>query len=192
MSEFQAVPLAHARPVAGFRPMWRSAADSASVAAPIPEPAPEEDLFANGYRQGLSDAEQAFSEERTHMAALVAACAALQPEPSDELALLIAETVERLVRVTAGEVAVDTDLLLKRARRSAALVAEASRAGTIHLHPDDLALLDPTALPLEAVADPEQPRGSLRIADSTGWVEDGVAVHLEALRAQLGLEGSAH
>ncbi len=103
--------------------------------------------------------------------------------------MLIAETVERLVRLTAGELALDTDLLLARARRAATLVADAASAGTLHLHPDDLALLDPSALPLQAIADPGLARGSLRIEDSTGWVEDGVATHLEALREQLGLEG---
>lgn len=189
MSDLQTIPLAEARPLPGFRPLWRHVAVSAAVVAPPAEPA--EDPFALGYRQGLADAEQAFAGERAQFAALVAACDALQPEPSEELALLIAETVERLVRLTAGELALDTDLLLMRARRAASLIAEAERAGTLRLHPEDLALLDLSALPLQAVADPGLPRGSLRIEDSTGWVEDGVATHLEALREQLGLEGLA-
>lgn len=188
MSEFQAVRLTGARPLPGFRPLWRAAPEGAPAAAPAPEAA--DDVRALGYRQGFADAEQAFADDRARMAALLAACAALQPEPSEELALLIAETVERLVRLTAGEAAVDTGLLLARARRAAALIAETDSARTLHLHPDDLALLEPTDLPLETVADPAVDRGSLRIEDSTGWVEDGVAIYLEALREQLGLEGA--
>jgi flagellar assembly protein FliH len=189
MSEFQAVRLAEARPLAGFRPLLRHAAASAAVAA-LPA-ASADDSFALGYQQGLADAEQLFAGEREQFATLVAACEALQPGPSEELALLIAETVERLVRLTAGELAVDTNLLLMRARRAAGLIAEAERAATLRLHPEDLALLDPSVLPLPVVADPNLSRGSLRIEDSTGWVEDGVATHLEALREQLGLEGLA-
>jgi len=30
--------------------------------------------------------------------------------------------------------------------------------------------------------------GSVRVEDSAGWVEDGVATHLERLREQLGLK----
>lgn len=184
MSELVPVRVMDARPAAGFRPLW-------AATPPIaPEPAePVEDPFAAGYGKGLAEARQAFSAEREQTLALLRACEALQPEPSEELALLIAETVDGLVRMTVGEVEIDGALLLERARRAAALVALADAERTMHLHPDDLALLDPSDLPIAAVADLGVPRGSLRIEDSSGWVEDGVSVHLDALREQLGLGG---
>lgn len=103
---------------------------------------------------------------------------------------MIAETVHALVRLTVGEVDVDGALLLERARRAAALVAVADAARTIHVHPDDIAFIESANLPLAVVADSGLLRGSLRIEDSAGWVEDGVSVHLEALREQLGLGGA--
>lgn len=182
MSELVPVRLSDLRPAAGFRPLW---AVASVVAEPAAEPA--EDPFAEGYREGFAEAERSFYEERERIAALLSACEAFQPGPSEELALLIAETVEGLVRLTVGEVEIDVALLLDRARRAAALVAAADGARTIRLHPDDLALIAPGTLPLAAAPDPGLSRGSLRIEDSVGWVEDGVSIHLEALREQLGL-----
>lgn len=188
MSEQMAIRVADARPLAGFRPFWGSVAQMA-VPGPLPEGAM--DPYADGYAQGVRDAEQAFAAERARTAELLAACGALRPEPSEELALLIAETVDRLVRITVGEVAIDQTLLNGRARRAAALVAEADAARTLHVHPEDLALIETAALPLALVGDPGLPRGTVRIENSTGWVEDGVSIHLETLREQLGLREGA-
>ena len=189
MSELLSVRIADARPAGGFRPMWLG--PCTEVIAPEPLPEAVEDPFGEGYRQGLAEAELAHSEERERMTALLAACEALQPEPSEELALLIAQTVDGLVRRTVGEVEIDAALLLERSRRAAALVAVADGARTLRLHPEDLALLDPAALPVAAIGDPGMSRGSLRIEDSAGWVEDGVSVHLDGLREQLGLDGAS-
>lgn len=187
MSELVPVRVADARPAGGFRPRWAIVPSEAISSEPTTGPI--EDPFVLGYRQGFAEAEKAIAGERERIAALLAACEAFQPEPSEELALLIAETVDSLVRLTVGEVEIDCARLLERARRAAALVAEADAARTLHLHPDDLALLEPGALPLEAVSDASLSRGSLRIEDSLGWVEDGVSIHLQALREQLGLGG---
>lgn len=189
MSELLSVRIADARPAAGFRPTWLGL--RSDIATPEPIRQPIEDPFDEGYRQGFAEAELAYSEERKRMTALLAACEALQAEPSEELALLIAETVDGLVRLTVGEVEIDAALLLERSRRAAAVVAVADGARTLRLHPEDLALIEPDALPITAIGDPAIGRGSLRIEDSAGWVEDGVSVHLEALREQLGLDGAA-
>jgi flagellar assembly protein FliH len=185
MSELLPVRIVDARPESGFRPYWATQPRQATNPELIEEAG--DDPYEKGYRQGQADAEQAFSDERQRIVALLAACEAFQPEPSEELALLIAETVDGLVRLTVGEVEIDAALLLERARRAAALVAVADSDRRLHLNPDDLALLDAGALPLSAVPDPGLSRGSLRIEDSAGWVEDGVSIHLDALREQLGL-----
>jgi flagellar assembly protein FliH len=188
MSELSPIRLSEARPVAGFRPIVRCGPGPAAPVLSQPAPQPVEDPFEEGYRKGFRDAEEAFEAERFRLAALVSSCQALQSEPSEELALLIAETVHRLVRLVAGEVSVDPGLLLTRARSAAALVAEANGARTLHLHPEDIALLDVAALPLVVIPDPGIERGSVRVEDSAGWVEDGVSTHLERLREQLGLK----
>ena len=189
MSELLSVRISDARPPAGFRPTWLGLRSEIVTPEPFPEPAG--DPFGEGYRQGFAEAELARSEERKRMTALLAACEALQAEPSEELALLIAETVDGLVRLTVGEVEIDARLLLERCRRAAAIIAVADGARTLRLHPEDLALLEQAALPITAISDPGLARGSLRIEDSAGWVEDGVSVHLDALREQLGLDGAA-
>ena len=119
---------------------------------------------------------------------MISASEAFEPEPSEALALLIAESVELLVRLTVGEVLIDKVTLLARAKRAAALVSELDSAQLLHLHPDDLALVGTDSLPLPVVANPSMTRGSLRIEHPTGWIEDGVAVRLDALREQLGLK----
>jgi flagellar assembly protein FliH len=191
MSELAPVRLSEARPAAGFRANRRSGPGPAVPVLSEPVPKIEEDLFAQGYRKGLEDAEQASAADRAQLGALLASCQALQPEPSEELALLIAEAVEGLVRRIAGEAAIDPKLLIARARKAAELIAEADGARTLCLHPDDITLLDAAAIPLVMTADPSLPRGSVRIEDSAGWVEDGIPIHLERLREQLGLREQA-
>jgi flagellar assembly protein FliH len=188
MSKLSPIRIAEARPAAGFRPIVRCGPGPAAPVLSQPAPQPVEDPFEHGYRKGLKDAEQAFEAERSRLATLVASFEALQGEPSEELALLIAETVHGLVRLIAGEAAVDPELLVARARSAAAIVAEANGARTLHLHPEDIPLLDVAALPLVVIPDSGLERGSVRVEDSAGWVEDGVATHLERLREQLGLK----
>ncbi|HET8749856.1 MAG TPA: flagellar biosynthetic protein [Sphingomicrobium sp.] len=186
MSDCTPIRITDARPVPGFRRLGEDALSARSSAA-APEETPE-DSYAQGYGQGSRDAEQRFEAERGRLNALIAACEALQPEPSEELALLIAHSVEALVRITVGETKIDRDKLLTRARGAAALIADANSARTLHLNPDDIALIDSASLPLVVVADPSLAPGTVRVDDSKGWIEDGVAIHLDALREQLGLK----
>jgi flagellar assembly protein FliH len=189
MSELITVRLADARSVAGFRP--RFAVVPSDVVPVAAEPAVDSAPFEQGYREGVADAAQASAEERNRLLALLAACEALRPEPSEGLALHIAEAVETLVRLVAGEVSIDVGLLAERARLAAAMVADADGTRTLRLHPDDLAIVDPAALPLAVTGDPSIKRGSLRVEDCAGWVEDGVAERIELLREQLGLKEHA-
>ena len=111
MSELVAVRLSDARSSGGFRPrVAAGASQAAAVAEPVIEPG--SDPFEQGYRQGLADAGQAFAEERNQLIALLAACEALRPEPSEGLALHIAEAVETLVRLIAGSAALATAFAL--------------------------------------------------------------------------------
>jgi flagellar assembly protein FliH len=152
---------------------------------------PTLDMYQAGYDTGRRDAEVAFNVERTQYKALIATANALQSEPSEELAVLIAEAVERLVTQIVGNAPVDRDWLNHHAARAAALVADCDAARTMWLHPDDLPLIDGDQISLTLMADPNADRGSIRIECSNGWIEHGKALYLEAMRAELGLAGGA-
>ncbi len=176
----------------GFRPLHFGAPPAAAT-VPV-DAAPTEaadDPFAQGLAEGQRLAEAAFAVEREQLLALVAGAEALQDEPSEELAQLIAETVERLVRQIIGEAPIDAEWLQAQADIAATMVAEADKARTLWVNPADAALLigAPIALPIEA--DPAMMRGTVRIETSAGWIEHGRAVYLNELRAALGSEDIA-
>lgn len=175
----------------GFRPFHFGAPPAAEM-VPV-ETAPAEagaanDPFAQGLAEGQRLAEAAFAVEREQLLALVAGTEALQDEPSEELAQLIAETVERLVRQIVGQAPIDAEWLQAQADIAAAMVAEADKARTLWVNPADAALLVDAAIALPIEADPSMTRGTVRIETSAGWIEHGRAVYLNELRAALGGE----
>lgn len=180
----------------GFRPLRFGAAPEAMPVVPQAETATDpaeaaDDPFARGLVEGQRLAEAAFAVERQQLLALIAGAEALQDEPSEELAQLIAETVERLVRQIVGGAAIDAEWLQAQADIAAAMVAEADKARTLWVHPADAALLMDAAIALPIAADPAMMRGTVRIETSAGWIEHGRAVYLGELRAALGNEGAA-
>ncbi|MGV3731156.1 MAG: FliH/SctL family protein [Sphingopyxis sp.] len=175
----------------GFRPL--SFAPAAEPASPTPAPAAEQgedDPFARGLAEGQRLAEAAYTAERHQLLALLASAEALQDEPSEELAQLIAETVERLVRQIVATAPIDAEWLRAQADTAAAMVADADKARTLWVHPDDAALLADCPLTLTVESDPAMGRGTVRLETSSGWIEHGRAVYLDELRAALG-EGAA-
>ena len=183
------VPLADG----GFTPMHRAGdprQDSDDVFEAEAAQA-QEDPYARGLADGQQMAAAAFAIERRQLQELIAAAEVLQPEPSDELAVLIGETVETLVTQIVGNAPIDSKLLNARAKQAADLIAECDAARTIWLHPDDVALLDKDAFAMDVLADPKAERGSVRIDCSAGWIEHGTALYLDQLRVELGLAGDA-
>lgn len=145
------------------------------------------DDYSLGFENGRKASEEAFAVERMALLALLEKANALRPEPSEELALLIGETVYRLVTDIVGQVEVDRDCLARRANAAAGIVAECDNARTLCVNPDDVALLEGLETSLTIVGDPSLPRGDLRIDCSAGWIEHGTSLYLEALRSELGL-----
>jgi flagellar assembly protein FliH len=168
----------------GFQPML-----SAVPSVDTNEETPEADLYALGFEEGQQMAAQAFEIERTALMKLIASANALQSEPSEELAVLIGEAVDRLVSEIIGNAPVDRDWLNAHAKRAADMVAECDAARTMWVHPDDLPLIDSNLISLTLMADPDAERGSIRIDCSTGWIEHGTALYLDELRTELGLGG---
>lgn len=178
----------------GFRARSFDPAIQALDTAPVSDAAieiePGEDPFEKGLAEGQRLAEASFGVERQQLLALIAATEALQDEPSEELAQLIAETVERLVRQIVATAPIDGEWLQAQAEIAAALVAEADKARTLWVHPLDAALLMDCALKLPVEADPAMTRGTVRIETSAGWIEHGRAVYLNELRTALGSESA--
>ena len=171
----------------GFRPL--SFAPAQQAAPEEPESPGEIDLddpFALGLAEGQRLAEAAFVAERHQLLALLAGAEALQDEPSEELAQLIATTVERLVRQIVATAPIDAEWLRAQVETAAAMIADADKARTLWVHPDDAALLADCPLAMAVESDAAMMRGTVRIETSTGWIEHGRAVYLEELRAALG------
>jgi flagellar assembly protein FliH len=145
----------------------------------------EDQAYARGVEDGRRIAEIDFAEAREALTKLAGALPNLRPEPTLPLAMLLAETVDRLVREIVGEVEIDGLRLLSRAKAAAALIGEASEPARLRVNPEDAALLADAELELTIEADPELPRGSVLIETAGGWIEDGPAVRLERLRAEL-------
>ena len=185
-SGFSPVALADAMArTSGFRPL--------SFTADVREDESEtesivdlDDPFARGLAEGQRVAEAGFVAERHQLLALLAGAEALQDEPSEELAQLIAETVERLVRQIVANAPIDAGWLQTQAETAASMVADADKARTLWVHPDDAALLADCPLTLAVESDPAMMRGTVRLETSTGWIEHGRAVYLDELRAALG------
>lgn len=165
--------------------------DSYNDEGPKPLTAEQEKLraqgeaYAKGYDEARRTAEDELSGEREAIARLAASLEVLRPEPTNALALLLAETVDRLVREIVGEVEIDGTLLLARAKAAAAAIGENVEPSRLIVHPDDIALLAPAGLAIEIAGDPSLMRGTIILETGHGWIEDGPAVRLERFRAEL-------
>ncbi len=172
-------------PASAFNPLRPRAVGPVPIS---PEPVAEPDRFALGVAHGERAARETFAGERASLLRLLASADALQPEPSEELAAMIATTVERLVTELVGTVPVERDWLIERIERATVCLTEADAARTLWLHSDDAALVADADLPLDLRVDDAMERGALRIDCSQGWIEDSRSHHLDALRATLGIE----
>jgi flagellar assembly protein FliH len=148
------------------------------------------DAFADGWAEGRRTVEVEIAAERDVLARLAESLDVLRPEPTNALALLLAETVDRLVRQIVGLVEVDGALLTERAEAAAALIGEETGPARLRINPADIALLDGARIPVAIVGDDHVERGALVLETGQGWIEDGPAIRLERLRAELDRMGA--
>lgn len=148
------------------------------------------EAFAEGYEAGHRTAELTLASDKEALAKLLESVEALRPEPTDALATLLAEAVERLTRQIVGNVEIDAALLRERAEMAAAMIGEDNEASRLLAHPDDVALLQGARVPVDIVGDPSLPRGTVRLETGSGWIEDGPAIRLDRLRTALGKMGA--
>mgnify|MGYP000190280244 CR=1 FL=1 len=205
VQDFAPVAVAGFRPAAdgAFRSLYTAppAAQSATVRAAMAEPAVEEEdqleqarieAFAMGFDEGCrvtADANAAEAEARERLAESLAL---LSPAPSGMLSTMLSATVVRLVEQIVGEVEIDIDRLVQRCDTVAAFIEDNADKSALHLHPDDVLLLEGEAIGVKMVADKGMQRGCVRLETADGWVEDGPDVRLSRLRALMDdMEGKA-
>jgi flagellar assembly protein FliH len=178
-------------PLPSFTP-WGSEVDGPALG---PEGALDiesirQDAFAQGFEEGRASAELEYAEERMALAQLSASLSVLQPEPTNALALMLALTVDRLVRQIVGSVEVDGALLRSRAEAAAALLGAETAPARLRVNPADLPHFEYAELPVSVIGDPHIDRGALVLETGQGWIEDGPAVRLDRLRAELDRMGA--
>ncbi|MCF8707450.1 FliH/SctL family protein [Rhizorhapis sp. SPR117] len=143
------------------------------------------DAFAEGFEEGTRVGRAEQDADRAAHLRLSLALEQLQAESSGALSALLSTAVLRLVRQIAGEVEIDADLLAKRCLAIAECIEQEVGQPALHLHPDDVALMEAKNLPVRLVPDAEMLRGSVRLETADGWVEDGPEIRLSRLQGLL-------
>lgn len=182
----------------GFRSLFTETHAGATVNDALPDS--EEDVleqarieaFAMGFDEGCRVTAETNAAEGDARARLAGALELLAPAPSGMLSTMLSATVVRLVEQIVGEVEIDIERLLQRCDIVAAFIEDNDDKSALHLHPEDVVLLEDQEIGVKLVADQDMYRGCVRLETADGWVEDGPDVRLSRLRALLDdMEGKA-
>ena len=157
---------------------------------PFSVPADEaDDPYVRGLTDGQEMAQAVFTIERKQLHNLLLAANALRPEDNAEIGFMLDNIIRSVVTKIIGDQPIDGVFLAQQIAAATAVLTEADQNRNLRMHPDDLALLSYAELPLPCTADPQLPRGALRIECSDGWVEHGPAFVLDRLKHTLGDDG---
>ena len=109
---------------------------------------------------------------------------ALDQSAMDTLAHELAETVIALCSQTIEDMEPDADALLARCRKAAERIGGSAKECALHLHPADIALIDPGTLEhWRIVPDESLARGGLRFEGPDSAVSDGPSDWRRAIAA---------
>jgi flagellar assembly protein FliH len=147
--------------------------------------------FTEGFEEGRRAVEELVADERAAIAQMFASLESLKPEPSQGLAMLLSETVERLVKQIMGEVAIDRATLAARAQSAAEMIGDLAGTLRLRVNPQDADLLSDAAIAIPIVGDSHLHRGTILLETDEGWIEDGPEARLEQLRSALDKMGLA-
>lgn len=185
LSDLLAQPLADAsapgwieqmdRP-AGFieGPVWSLSAGVPQTPAPNAGPSAVEEAYAAGEAAGREAAEQIIAQERAVLSQLKTNVIALDESAREALTDQLRQTVLSLCDGLLETVAIDPDALEKRCRKAAERLGSLNEALHLQIHPLDLEILGAAAIPSWKVeTDETLPRGTIRVSDRDGAVEDG-------------------
>lgn len=155
---------------------------------PTPKPDPTVAAVARAYADGEAAGRLAAlaeaAAEATRQRALRLAFRTLDEAARNVLADDLAATVIALCDGALAGCAVDSDALLARCHTAAQRIGAAAETLNLHLHPHDIAALDPAALDCWTITpDPALERGALRIETADGAISDGPAEWRRAIAA---------
>ena len=157
---------------------------------PIEEAARE--AFVQGFQEGERITREAMERDNAMRAELAAAIQLHAQAGEGTLATLLSEAVIRLVTQIIGAVPIDAATLQARCEAVAACIDGDEARAVIEVNPEDLPLLEMEQIGVALAANAALPRGSVRLATSDGWVEDGPDVRLSRLKALMDdMEGRA-
>ena len=184
----------------GFRSLYSAPPGQESAALRAVAQVQEEDpleqarieAFTMGFDEGCRITGEAAAEDAEARNRLAEALELLAPAPSGMLSTMLSATVVRLVEQIVGEVEIDIDRLIQRCDTVAAFIDSDEGNGALHLHPEDIVMLEGETIGVKLVPDAQMRRGCVRLETAAGWVEDGPDVRLSRLRALLDdMEGKA-
>lgn len=164
------------------------AAPAPEPAAPDPAPDPIAEAHARGLAEGLAAGRAAAEADNAALLARQRALRLTLRTLDEAAAAVLAEdlaaTVLALCEGVLGEAALDPQGLRARCKAAAARIGGAADALVLHLHPDDIALMEDSAPgPLRFAPDPALERGSVVIAGPDGSIADGPAEWRRAIAA---------
>lgn len=153
---------------------------------PEPEADPVADAFAKGEAAGRAAAQAEYEAKGARQMALRQSFRALDQAALDALANELAETVIALCGQVIADYAPDPKALLTRCTKAARRLGTGATGVTLHLHPDDLALLGEGDLEAwTCEADPMVERGGLRFETAEGSVSDSPSDWRRAIAAAI-------
>ncbi|HEX7819239.1 MAG TPA: flagellar biosynthesis protein [Sphingobium sp.] len=156
---------------------------------PEPEVDPVEQAsqqgFVAGFQEGERMAREAAEADDSIRRELIAAIGQLGGVGEGTLASLLSHSVLRLVTQIVGEVPVDEARLTERCAAVAAHIDPDDGKAVLEVSPLDLPLIPAEGLGVALVPNPQLARGSVRLATSDGWIEDGPDVRLDRLKAMM-------
>ncbi len=148
--------------------------------------------FVQGFQEGERVAREAAAVDNGARLTLAEALQGVVRADEGTLATLLSQAVIRLVGQMMGEVAIDEALLRERCAAVAACLDSDTGKAVLEVNPADVPLLDEEALGVALSPNADLPRGSVRLATTEGWVEDGPDVRLSRLKALMDdMEGRA-
>ncbi len=141
-----------------------------------------------GVEQGRAEMQAEQTAIDAQREQLTLAFSQIDTELQAELATKLTETVAALCEQTLQPLAIDRDALQSRCEVAAQMLGEATDGLKLHLHPEDVALLDKAFAKRWVICpDDEAERGSLRVEGRDGDTSDGPQNWRETIREALGL-----
>ncbi len=186
---------------ASFRPVWQAAFSPFSTSGGRDDRGErsgdrDEDaatLFRqqldDTYRKGYEDGQVAMAELNAELIAasdrLAQSVETLKPQPSDALCETLLRTIRTLLQNTAGFAAPDAETLKQHCASLAALADKDCSNAILHIHPQDRMLLGEATYGLTLEDDLTLTRGTLSLAHSDGWIEQGTDPVLNELESMI-------